>query len=57
MTYPAAINRHYETRYEAWGYLAKRGFFHGPDGWRNGRWMARVARDQRGVTVEVWLPS
>ena len=57
MTCPAAINRRYETRHEAWGYLAARGFSHGPEGWRNGRWMARVGRDPRGVTVEVWLPA
>ena len=57
MTCPAAIHRHYQTRAEAWGYLASRGFRCCPEGWRNGRWVARVSRDRHEIFVEVWLPS
>ena len=57
MTCPAAINRRYETREQAAGYLASRGFLCLVEGWRNGRWMARVSRDDDGFQVEAWLPS
>jgi hypothetical protein len=56
MTCPAEINRRYQTREEAWGYLACRGFSCGVSGWRNGRWVARVDRDGFGFSVKVWLP-
>jgi hypothetical protein len=57
MTCPAAISRRYETRDQAWGYLASRGFLCSLAGWRNGRWMARVSRDCSGFRVEVWLST
>ncbi|HUA56427.1 MAG TPA: hypothetical protein VMB81_29865 [Candidatus Sulfotelmatobacter sp.] len=56
MTCPAMINRRYGTRDAAWGYLASRGFACGLEGWRNGRWLARVDRDGRSFRVQVWLP-
>jgi hypothetical protein len=57
MTCPATISRRYGTRDAAWGYLASRGFSCSLEGWRNGRWMARVARDRSGFVVDVWLPA
>ena len=57
MTYPPVINHRYLTREQAWGYLASRGFTCGPQGWRNGRWMARVSRDHHAFCLEVWLPT
>jgi hypothetical protein len=57
MTCPAVISRHYEAREQAWDYLASRGFRRIPEGWRNGRWIARVGRDDHGFWVEVWLPN
>ncbi len=56
MTYQAAISRRYQTRNEAWGYLASRGFSCGLRGWRNGRWTARIGRDGGDFRVDVWLP-
>jgi hypothetical protein len=56
MTCPAVINRRYEARDAAWEYLASRGFACGLEGWRNGRWRARVDRDRNGYRVQVWLP-
>ena len=56
MTCQATISRHYQTHNEAWGYLASRGFSCGLEGWRNGRWIARIGRDGGGFRVEVWLP-
>jgi hypothetical protein len=55
MACPAKINRRYQTRDEARGYLASRGFSCGLMGWRNGRWMARIGRDGGGFNLEVWL--
>jgi hypothetical protein len=57
MTCPAVISRHYEAREQAWGYLASRGFRRILEGWRNGRWIGRVSRDDGGFWVEVWLPN
>ncbi|MEA2731486.1 MAG: hypothetical protein QOF70_5961 [Acetobacteraceae bacterium] len=57
MTCPAVISRHYEAREQAWGYLASRGFRRILEGWRNGRWIGRVGRDDGGFWVEVWLPN
>jgi len=57
MTHPAEINRRYETRDAAWGYLASRGFSCGSGEWRNGRWVASVWHDEFGFSVKVWLPS
>lgn len=57
MTFPAAINRRYETREQVRGYLTSRGFMRGLEGWRNGRWLARVSRNDGGFWVEVWLPA
>lgn len=56
MTCPAEIIRRYPTRDEAWAYLASRGFSCGSEGWRNGRWVARIGRDDNGFWVAVWLP-
>lgn len=55
MTYKAEINRRYDTRDEAWAYLASRGFAVKHDGWQNGRWAALVARGAAGFDVTVWL--
>ena len=49
MTCPAAINRHYEARDQAWAYLASRGFLRSLEGWRNGRWIASVSCDDGGL--------
>ena len=57
MTCPAAIIRRYKTRDQVRGYLASRGFQRTLEGWRNGRWIGRVSRDDGGFWVEVWLPS
>ena len=55
MTYNAEIRRRYETRDEAWGYLASRGFVCESSGWQNGRWAATVMREGDGFDVTVWL--
>jgi hypothetical protein len=47
MTCPVVISRHYESREQAWEYLASRGFRRLLEGWRNGRWIERVGRDDR----------
>jgi hypothetical protein len=57
MTCPAAIIRRYETREQVWGYLASRGIQHTLEGWRNGRWIGRVGREDDGFWVDVWLPT
>jgi hypothetical protein len=57
MTYPAAITRRYETREQVREYLASRGFRRALEGWRNGRWIGRVSREDGGFCVEVWLPA
>jgi hypothetical protein len=57
MSCPAKIERRYQTRDAARGYLASRGFACGLEGWRNGRWTARIGRDGNGFRVEVWLLS
>jgi hypothetical protein len=57
MTCPAAITRRYETRAQVWEYLASRGFQRTLEGWRNGRWIGRVGRDDGGFWVEIWLPN
>jgi hypothetical protein len=33
------------------------GFQRTLEGWRNGRWIGRVSRDDGGFWVEVWLPT
>jgi len=53
----AKIDRRFQTREDARGYLASRGFSCGLEGWRNGRWTARIGRDGSGFRVEVWLLS
>jgi hypothetical protein len=55
VTCKAEIRRHYDTRDDAWAYLASRGFVCHADGWRNGRWAATVLRDGEAITVRVWL--
>jgi hypothetical protein len=55
MNCTAEINRRYDTRDDAWGYLASRGFSCGSHGWTNGRWVATVERDTCGFRVRVWL--
>jgi hypothetical protein len=57
MTYSTEIRRRYETRDDAWGYLASRGFVCHAGGWRNGRWAATVMREGDGFDVTVWLRS
>jgi hypothetical protein len=57
MTCPAAIIRRYKTREQVRGYLASRGFQRTLEGWRNGRWIGRVRRDDGGFWVDVWLPA
>ncbi|HUA52201.1 MAG TPA: hypothetical protein VMB81_08550 [Candidatus Sulfotelmatobacter sp.] len=57
MTYPAEINRRYDSRDAAWSYLASRGFACGLEGWRNGRWRASIGRDGAAFQVRAWLPS
>src|SRR5277367_3669853 len=51
MTCNAEIKRRYETRDDAWGYLASRGFVCHSSGWENGRWAATVVRDGDGYDV------
>lgn len=55
MTYDAEIRRRYDTRDDAWGYLASRGFVCHSTGWQNGRWAATVVRDGDDFNVTVWL--
>ncbi len=56
MTCNAEIRRRYDTRLEAWQYLASRGFACQPfSGWENGRWAATVIHDETGFNVTVWL--
>lgn len=55
MTCKAEIRRRYDTRDDAWAYLASRGFVCHADGWRNGRWAATVLRDGDAIAVRVWL--
>jgi len=55
MTYRTEIRRHYQTREEAYSYLASRGFLFLPDGWENGRWAALLEDDDYGFTVTIWL--
>jgi hypothetical protein len=55
MTCPAAITRRYGTRAQAREYLALRGFQRALEGWRNGRWIGHVGRDDGGFWVEDWL--
>ena len=43
MTCPAAIIRRCKTREQVRGYLASRGFQRTLEGWRNDRWIGRVA--------------
>ena len=57
MTGPAAITRRCKTREQVRGYPVSRGFQRTPEGWRNGRWIGRVSRDDGGFWVEVWLPT
>ncbi|MEJ0071656.1 MAG: hypothetical protein WDO24_26260 [Pseudomonadota bacterium] len=55
MTYKTEIKRRYDSRDDAWGYLASRGFVCRSSGWQNGRWAATVVRDGDGFDVTVWL--
>jgi hypothetical protein len=57
MTCLAAIARRYETREQVREYLASRGFQRTLEGWRDGRRIGRVSRDDGGFWVEVWLPA
>jgi hypothetical protein len=57
MACPAAITRRYDNDEQVREYLASRGFQRTPRGWRNGRWIGRVSRDDGGFWVEVWLPA
>jgi DNA-binding winged helix-turn-helix (wHTH) protein len=57
MTCPAAITRRYATREQVREYLASRRFRRTLEGWRNGRWIGRVRRDDGGFWVDVWLPA
>ena len=57
MTCPAAIIRRYATREQVREYLASRRFRRTLEGWRNGRWIGRVRRDDGGFWVDVWLPA
>jgi hypothetical protein len=42
-----------KTREQVRGYLASRGFQCPLEGWRNGRWIGRISRDDGGFWVEV----
>ena len=53
----SAIIRRYKTRKQVRRYLAARGFQRTLEGWRNGRWIGRVSRDDGGFWVDVWLPA
>jgi hypothetical protein len=53
----AMLIRRYKTREQARGYLASRGFQRILEGWRNGRWIGQVSRDDGGFWVEVWPPT
>ena len=55
VTCKAEIRRRYDTRDEAWGYLASRGFNCSAGTWQNGRWAARVERGGIGFDVMIWL--
>jgi hypothetical protein len=56
MTCTAEIRRRYQTGFEAWRYLASRGFTRCADSvWVNGRWIASVQHAEDGVDVTVWL--
>jgi hypothetical protein len=57
MTCNAEIRRRYDTRQEAWEYLASRGFACGGSAWQNGRWVATVVHDGGGFNVTVWLTA
>ncbi len=57
MTCRTAIIRRYKTREQVRGYLGSRGFQRTLEGWRNGRWIGRVGRDDSGFWVGVWLPT
>jgi hypothetical protein len=57
MTCPAVIARRYEADEQVREYLASRGFQRTLEGWRNGRRIGRVSRDDGGFWVEVWLPA
>ena len=57
MTCPAAITRRYKTLRTGSGIPGSRGFQRTLEGWRNGRWIGRVSRDDGGFWVDVWLPS
>ncbi len=58
MTCTAEIRRRYETRLEAWKYLASRGFTCCTDSrWVNGRWIAAIRRTEDGVDVTVRLSA
>jgi hypothetical protein len=55
MTCDAEIRRRYDTRDDAWAYLASRGFVCHSTGWQNGRWAATVVHEDGGFNVTVWL--
>ena len=53
MTCPAAISCRNNAREQVRGYLASRRFQRTLDGWRNGRWIGRVSRDDDRFWVNV----
>jgi len=55
MTCRAEIRRRYDTRHEAWSYLAARGFSCTGGQWENGRWAATVERAGDRFDLTVWL--
>ena len=57
VTCSAAIIRRFKTGEQVRGYLASRGFQRTLEGWRNGRWIGHVSRDDGGFWVEIWLPA
>ena len=55
MSYAAKLRRRYDSRFEAWEYLASRGFNCTVNGWENGRWAASVQPTEDEFEVTVWL--
>ncbi len=55
MTYTTAMTRRYQTREEAYAYLASRGFLFLPGGWENGRWAATLDMANGAFIINIWL--